>query len=342
MKRKTRKKLPKLRKVSYKNKKHHYRLKDPFKKRKLAIHEGVNREAKKTGKTRKKAAIAKKGRFNILRIYRKNKKVKECNIITHDMRYMDRKYGLGTTKNICGKKGGRRKTRKKRGGAKRIKKGDDGFLEREMEDVRKINEGVVILTRAVETLRAHEALDVENMIRNWPEEKFAEHQNELYQSLSAARTFIRETPPYIINRMVDERRVPVNHIRDTVLPKLQREILGLDFALLMIQEDDDAHHQRMQHGGRKRKRRKKRGGEYSRLAKKLLKNKTRRKIKKTEPQVRKIQQAYKDYRERKMENERFTDQNWEDLKHAYSRSVDDMLAPPRQQGYDPFWGKEDY
>ena len=74
--RKTRKLLPKLRKISYKNKKHHYKLKDPFRKRKLAIHEGVNREAKNTGKTRKKAAIAKKGRFNILRIYRKNKKIK--------------------------------------------------------------------------------------------------------------------------------------------------------------------------------------------------------------------------------------------------------------------------
>ena len=103
---KTRKLLPKLRKISYKNKKHHYKLKDPFRKRKLAIHEGVNREAKKTGKTKKKAAIAKKGRFNILRIYRKNKKIKECNTITHDMRYMDRKYGLGKTKNICGQKGG--------------------------------------------------------------------------------------------------------------------------------------------------------------------------------------------------------------------------------------------
>ena len=102
----TRKKLPKLRKISYKNKKHHYRLKDPFRKRKLAIHEGVNREANKTGKTKKKAAIAKKGRFNILRIYRKNKKIKECNTITHDMRYMDRKYGLGKTKNICGQRGG--------------------------------------------------------------------------------------------------------------------------------------------------------------------------------------------------------------------------------------------
>jgi len=119
--RKTRKLLPKLRKISYKNKKHHYKLKDPFRKRKLAIHEGVNREAKKTGKTKKKAAIAKKGRFNILRIYRKNKKIKECNTITHDMRYMDRKYGLGKTKNICG-------SRKKKGG-----KLDKSILNEELQ-----------------------------------------------------------------------------------------------------------------------------------------------------------------------------------------------------------------
>ena len=76
----------------------------------LGTDTGVELVLKKTGKTRKKAAIAKKGRFNILRIYRKNKKVKECNIITHDMRYMDKKYGLGKTENICGKRG--RKTRK--------------------------------------------------------------------------------------------------------------------------------------------------------------------------------------------------------------------------------------
>ena len=74
-KRKSSVKLPKLRKISYENKKHHYRLKDPFNKRKLAIHEGVNLEVKKQVKL-KKAAIAKKGRFNILRIYRKNKKNK--------------------------------------------------------------------------------------------------------------------------------------------------------------------------------------------------------------------------------------------------------------------------
>ena len=107
-------KLPKLRKIDKSKKKHHYKLKDPFSKRKLAIHEGVNMEAKKTGKTKKKAAIAKKGRFNILRIYRKNKKVKECKKITHDMRYMDRKYGLGKTKNICGGRRKKQKTKKKK------------------------------------------------------------------------------------------------------------------------------------------------------------------------------------------------------------------------------------
>ena len=68
-----------------------------------------------------------------------------------------------------------------------------------------------------------------------------------------------------------------------------------------------------------KKRKKKRGGAYSRIAKNLLKNKTRRKIMKTEPQVRKIQQAYRDYRERKMENERFTDDNWNRLKKDYSK-----------------------
>ena len=107
-------KLPKLKKISYKNKKHRYKLKEPFKKRKLAIHEGVNMEAKKTKKNKKQAAIAKKGRFNILRIYRKNRKVKECNIITHDMRYMDKKYGLGKTNNICGKTRKKKKRRKKK------------------------------------------------------------------------------------------------------------------------------------------------------------------------------------------------------------------------------------
>tara|TARA_B100001093_G_scaffold286446_1_gene273602 strand:- start:69 stop:536 length:468 start_codon:yes stop_codon:yes gene_type:complete len=96
--------LPKLRKISKKNVKHVYKLKDPHKKRILAIDEGIREESKKTGRTMKKAAISKKARFNILRIYRKNKKLGECNKLTRDMRYIDKKYKLGKTKNICKRK----------------------------------------------------------------------------------------------------------------------------------------------------------------------------------------------------------------------------------------------
>lgn len=102
-KRKTRKKLPKLRKLTKKNVRHHYKLKYGTRKRRMAINEGVNTESKKKGVTMKKAAISKKGRFNLLRMYRKNKNPKACRKITRDMRYMDKKYKLGKTRNICKK-----------------------------------------------------------------------------------------------------------------------------------------------------------------------------------------------------------------------------------------------
>jgi hypothetical protein len=93
--------LPKLKPINNKNVKYKYKLSDTQSKRILAIDEGIKTEAKKTGKTIRKAAISKKGRFNILRIYRKNKRPKECKKITSDMKYIDKKYGLGNTKNIC-------------------------------------------------------------------------------------------------------------------------------------------------------------------------------------------------------------------------------------------------
>ena len=93
--------LPKLKPINDKNVKHKYKLSDPQNKRILAINEGINMEAKKIGKTIRKAAISKKGRFNILRIYRKNKRPEECKRITSDMKYIDKKYKLGDTKNIC-------------------------------------------------------------------------------------------------------------------------------------------------------------------------------------------------------------------------------------------------
>lgn len=105
--------LPKLKKIDYSKKKIRYKLKDGDRRRRAAINDGVRMEQKKTGKTRKKAAIAKKGRFNILRIYRRNRKVRECKKITRDMRYIDRKYKLGKTKDICGKRNTLKAKRKK-------------------------------------------------------------------------------------------------------------------------------------------------------------------------------------------------------------------------------------
>lgn len=100
---KTRRLLPKLKKTNYKNKKHHYKLDDPARKRHLAINEGIKDEAKRTKRTLRQAATAKKGRLNILRIYRRNKKYKECQTLTQDMKYIDKKYKLGKTKKICKK-----------------------------------------------------------------------------------------------------------------------------------------------------------------------------------------------------------------------------------------------
>jgi hypothetical protein len=96
-----RKLIPKLKDISFKNKKHRYHLNQSNKKRRKAIDEGIKKEQNKTKKNRKSAAVAKKARFNVLRIYRRYKNPKECEILTKDMKYMDKKYGLGKTKNIC-------------------------------------------------------------------------------------------------------------------------------------------------------------------------------------------------------------------------------------------------
>ena len=106
------KNLPKLRILSKENKKHIYKLYDTQKKRILAIEEGINQKKNKTTKNKRDAAKMKKARFNILRLYRKNNDKKGCKNLTKDMIYLDKKYNLGKTKNIC--KGGSRykKTKK--------------------------------------------------------------------------------------------------------------------------------------------------------------------------------------------------------------------------------------
>lgn len=103
MTKKTQKLLPKLKKVDYAGKKYHYKLAQTARRRRMAINEGINYEHEKMGKTKRQAATAKKGRLNILRIYRRNKNVKDCNKITRDMEYIDKKYKLGKTSKICGK-----------------------------------------------------------------------------------------------------------------------------------------------------------------------------------------------------------------------------------------------
>lgn len=93
--------LPPLRKVDDKNKKYKYKINNSTLKRKLAINEGVRSEADKMNIPLKDAAIKKKGRFNILRIYRKNNFPQQCKVITKDMKYIDQKYGLNKTTDIC-------------------------------------------------------------------------------------------------------------------------------------------------------------------------------------------------------------------------------------------------
>lgn len=95
------KELPKLRPVDKRKKKIHYKLKDPAEMRRKALISGVVSESKKLKISMKDAAIKKKGRLNILRIYRRYKKKTECRIITQDMRFLDKKYKLGTTESIC-------------------------------------------------------------------------------------------------------------------------------------------------------------------------------------------------------------------------------------------------
>tara|TARA_B100000927_G_scaffold138725_2_gene111948 strand:+ start:807 stop:1424 length:618 start_codon:yes stop_codon:yes gene_type:complete len=93
--------LPYLRKLSKENKKHIYKLYDPQYKRILAIEEGIHEKKNKTKKDKIRAAKMKKARFNVLRLYRKNNDKKGCKNFTKDMKYLDKKYNLGNTNNIC-------------------------------------------------------------------------------------------------------------------------------------------------------------------------------------------------------------------------------------------------
>lgn len=85
-------------------KKYHYRLEASASDRRKALAAGIASEQKKRKISLREAAIAKKGRLNILRIYRRYKLVSECAKITRDMKWIDKTYiKNGKTKYICGK-----------------------------------------------------------------------------------------------------------------------------------------------------------------------------------------------------------------------------------------------
>jgi hypothetical protein len=79
-----------------------YRIDDHFTKRRKALSVAIHKEQKKRNISLKAAALAKKYRLNVLRIYRKYRLPNECARITRDMMWIDKTYNTaGTTKNIC-------------------------------------------------------------------------------------------------------------------------------------------------------------------------------------------------------------------------------------------------
>ena len=96
--------LPKLRKLPKDFKPARpYKLSSNVGERRAALDEVVNYKVKR-GATKRAAAIQKKRRLGILRIYRRYKNPPECRKITKDMRYLDRKYITnGITRDICGR-----------------------------------------------------------------------------------------------------------------------------------------------------------------------------------------------------------------------------------------------
>ena len=80
-----------------KSKNHWYKLKNSTQKRHKAIDKGIYYEKKNKKISIRNAAISKKRRLNVLRIFQK----KYCDVITKDMKYVDKKYKLGKTHTIC-------------------------------------------------------------------------------------------------------------------------------------------------------------------------------------------------------------------------------------------------
>ena len=90
-------------------KRYHYHLHLSAFERRRALAAGILSEQRKRKISLREAATAKKARLNVLRIYRKYKRQRECLIITRDMMWIDKTYlnkkgYKATTKNICNSK----------------------------------------------------------------------------------------------------------------------------------------------------------------------------------------------------------------------------------------------
>jgi superfamily II DNA or RNA helicase len=88
--------LPKLKK-SYSKGIFKYKLSDTNEKRRIALSEYIF----SSNEDPLIAALKKKKRLGVLRIYRRYKKPDECKTITSDMKWIDKHFLKGKTSNIC-------------------------------------------------------------------------------------------------------------------------------------------------------------------------------------------------------------------------------------------------
>ena len=91
--------FPRLKKNDFRGK-FLYKLTFSARARRKSLNEYIRSKSRNRG-IRRDVAIKKKRRLNVLRIFRKNTNKSACRKITNDMRYLDKKYRLGSTNSIC-------------------------------------------------------------------------------------------------------------------------------------------------------------------------------------------------------------------------------------------------
>ena len=81
-----------------------YKLSDTDKIRRATLESKIRMDAKRRKITLRQAAVSKKSKLNILRIYRRYRNSEHCRIITSDMKWITKKFiKNGKTNQICSK-----------------------------------------------------------------------------------------------------------------------------------------------------------------------------------------------------------------------------------------------